>query len=135
VTPTDPVSRVLSARGVHEILRQGSPTGPLLLGDGTARGLVAGPSRSTSEIALPPIRADDRTVADEETVAEFRDLWDPPDRYVLVRVGPGVDQMVIVDPVDRMITLIDEDDELAAQVIRRMRAAGVQVLDELPPMS
>jgi hypothetical protein len=42
---------------------------------------------------------------------------------------------VIFDPVDRTITLIDEDDELAAQVIGRMLAAGVQVLDELPPIS
>jgi hypothetical protein len=74
-------------------------------------------------------------MTEEQALAEFRYLWEPPHQYVLLRVGGAADRLVIFDPIARQLTLICEDDELNALVIRRMVAAGVQVLDDLPPMS
>jgi hypothetical protein len=62
---------------------------------------------------------------DEQAPADSRDLWDPPHRYVLVRVGLGADDLPIFDPVTRQAKLICEDDELEALVIRHMLVAGV----------
>jgi hypothetical protein len=62
---------------------------------------------------------------------EYRDLWEAG-RYLLVRVGARDDEVVIFDPLDRTAIVVD-DDEVASLVLQRMRAAGVKVVDELPP--
>ena len=62
-------------------------------------------------------------------------MWgDDAARYILIRTEPGtegVTSCVIFDVVDRMGAII-EDDELCAEVKRRMVAAGVPILDRVP---
>jgi hypothetical protein len=57
---------------------------------------------------------------------EFEWLWMSPERYVLV--GPGE---LIADLANQGVVLIECDD-LAAEVRRRMRAAGIHCVDRFP---
>jgi hypothetical protein len=62
-------------------------------------------------------------------------MWgDDAARYVLIRTDPsssGVTSCVIFDKVDRTGAII-EDDELSAEVKRRMVAVGVPIVDRVP---
>lgn len=70
-----------------------------------------------------------------ERLQELAALWgeDAP-RYVLFRTDPsseGVTSCLIMDKVDGLGMII-EDDDLAAEVMRRMVAAGVPIVDRVP---
>jgi len=70
-----------------------------------------------------------------DRLQEFAAMWgDDAARYVLIRTDPGtagVTSCVIFDTVDRTGAII-EDDDLSAEVKRRMVAAGVPILDRVP---
>ena len=66
---------------------------------------------------------------------EFAAMWGKDaGRYVLIRTDPsseGVSSCDIFDKTDRTGMII-EDDDLAAEVMRRMVAAGVPIVDHVP---
>ncbi|MEW5653938.1 hypothetical protein [Streptomyces cinereoruber] len=65
---------------------------------------------------------------------DLRDLWESPKgKYALIRVDESIDDggLVIYDIAGRSVFLVDDDD-LHDQVVRRMREAGVSVMDDLP---
>lgn len=66
---------------------------------------------------------------------KFATMWgDDAARYILIRTEPGtegVTSCVIFDNVDRTGAIIEEDD-VSAEVKRRMVAAGVPILDRFP---
>jgi hypothetical protein len=64
-------------------------------------------------------------------IEEFAYLWTaPPGKYVIERfIVEGEEQLLISSPQDGAVVLID-DDNLNAEVTKRMIAAGVEVIDE-----
>ncbi|MFE9112247.1 hypothetical protein ACFYN9_21870 [Streptomyces collinus] len=63
-------------------------------------------------------------------VTDFAYLWTaPPGKYVLQKfIVEGEEQFLIYSPGDESAVLI-EDDELNAQVARKMIAAGVEIVE------
>jgi hypothetical protein len=70
-------------------------------------------------------------------IEEYKHLWQPGFAgNVLIRVDAGgsgdVQGLVIFDPQDRTVLLIDDED-VENEVVRRMLEAGAPVLDSVPP--
>ncbi len=68
-------------------------------------------------------------------VEQFADLWGPQhEKYAIVqtvRNATDLRSCVIFNTVARTAELI-EDDDLAIEVMRRMVAAGVPIMDRIP---
>ncbi len=68
-------------------------------------------------------------------IEQFHDLWGQDrDNYVLVRSGEGTKDLAdcVIFNTKSAAAEVIEDDDLAIEVIRRMVAAGVPVLDRMP---
>jgi hypothetical protein len=66
----------------------------------------------------------------EEIVEHFRYLWDGSDPgWVMARASIEDESLVVIvhEPTNTDLTI--EDDEAFEEIIRRMRAAGVRVID------
>jgi hypothetical protein len=62
-------------------------------------------------------------------VDDFRDHWEGSlGRYVLARVTEGDNGLLIIDQENRMVEIID-DDEVYAEVVRRMLDAGIAIVE------
>jgi hypothetical protein len=71
----------------------------------------------------------------KDRLQQLAAMWgEEAGRYVLVRSDPSSEEVSsfdIFDKTDRTGMII-EDDKLAAEVMRRMVAAGVPILDRVP---
>lgn len=70
-----------------------------------------------------------------ERLSLFRNLWTTEaSKYALVRVGGGAEDLsrcIILNTQTRM-ALVIEDEEVCREVKRRMKGAGVPILNQLP---
>jgi hypothetical protein len=61
-------------------------------------------------------------------IEKYEYLWEKPFRYALAPVGEGY----VIVRTERQSLVLIEDDELQAEIVRRMIAAGAPILGKEP---